>query len=135
MTPVIVKRICFITNNMYAWAHVLHFILCTCVALHSSVHVWFDATYVLCTYICYVCGRHVLVKEYWTKFFKINKLKEHTEIYVFITLYTVLPQIMAKAFISFQQLSPRLLNEIGDYTRSAFISWSPKSKFFSGHEF
>ena len=49
---------------------------------------------------------------------------------------TVLLQIMAQAFISFQQLfTPATkrdwrLYETGDYTRLAFISWSSESKFF-----
>ena len=36
-------------------------------------------------------------------------------------MYTVLTQIMAQAFISFQQVLSRPLNETGNYTRLVFI--------------
>ena len=42
---------------------------------------------------------------------------------------TVLPQIMAQAFISFQQLFTPATKRERNYTRLAFISWSSESMF------
>ena len=38
------------TNSYYAC--ILHFILHTCVKLHTRVHAWSDATRVFCIYTC-----------------------------------------------------------------------------------
>ena len=45
-------------------------------------------------------------------------------------VHTTLPQIMARVFISSSNFTSQPLNEIGDYTRSVFITWSSESNFF-----
>ena len=45
----------------------------------------------------------------------------HVPKYVCMSICTVLPRIMARAFISFQQFLPRLLKETDDYYRKKHV--------------